>query len=63
MGNENKRINSKKEKIIMLNLIIFLLFSQNITKEQFALIEKDSISFSKLIDEVKKNTKQEECFT
>jgi hypothetical protein len=47
----------------MLNLIIFLLFSQNITKEQFALIEKDSISFSKLIDEVKKNTKQEECFT
>ena len=47
----------------MLNLIIFLLFSQNITKEQFVLIEKDSISFSKLIDEVKKNTKQEECFT
>lgn len=63
MGNENKRINSKKEKVIMLNLIIFLLFSQNITKEQFVLIEKDSISFSKLIDEVKKNTKQEECFT
>jgi hypothetical protein len=47
----------------MLNLIVFLLFNQNISKEQFILIEKDSISFSKLIDEVKKNTKQEECFT
>jgi hypothetical protein len=47
----------------MLNLVIFLLFSQNINKEQFVLIEKDSISFSKLINEVKKNTKQEECFT
>ena len=47
----------------MLNLVIFLLFSQNINKEQFILIENDSISFSKLINEVKKNTKQEECFT
>jgi len=63
MGDKNKSINSKKEKIIMLNLVIFLLFSQNINKEQFILIEKDSISFSKLINEVKKNTKQEECFT
>jgi len=63
MGDKNKSINSKKEKIIMLNLVIFLLFGQNINKEQFVLIEKDSISFSKLINEVKKNTKQEECFT
>ena len=63
MGDKNKSINSKKEKVIMLNLVIFLLFSQNINKEQFVLIEKDSISFSKLINEVKKNTKQEECFT
>lgn len=63
MGDQNKSINSKKEKVIMLNLVIFLLFSQNINKEQFVLIEKDSISFSKLINEVKKNTKQEECFT
>jgi hypothetical protein len=47
----------------MLNLILFLLFNQSISKDQFALIEKDSISFSKLINEVKKNTKQEECFT
>ena len=47
----------------MLSLIFFLLFNQNINKEQFVLIEKDSISFSKLINEVKKNTKQEKCFT
>jgi hypothetical protein len=47
----------------MLNIILFLLFNQNISKDQFALIEKDSISFYKLINEVKKNTKQEECFT
>lgn len=63
MGDKNKSINSKKEKVIMLNLVIFLLFSQNINKEQFLLIEKDSISFSKLINEVKNNTKQKECFT
>lgn len=47
----------------MLNLILFLLFDQTIGKEKFVLIEKDPISFSKLIDEIKKNTKQEECFT
>jgi len=47
----------------MLSLTLLLLFNQNITKEHFVLIEKDSISFSKLINEVKKNTKQEECFT
>jgi hypothetical protein len=47
----------------MLNLIVFLLFNQNISKEQFVLIEKDPISFSKLIDEVKKNKKQVVCFT
>lgn len=47
----------------MLSLTFFLLFNQNINKEQFVLIEIDSISFSKLINEVKKNTKQKECFT
>jgi hypothetical protein len=47
----------------MLSLMFFLLLNQNISKDQFSLIEKDPISFSKLINEVKKNTKQEECFT
>jgi len=58
----------------MLNLIIFLLFDQTISKEHFVLIEKDSISFSKLIDQLSKpklkivspvtiNANQEECFT
>jgi len=56
----------------MLNLILFLLFDQTISKEQFVLIEKDSISFSKLINQLSKskvslpviiNTNQEECFT
>ena len=56
----------------MLNLILFLSFGQNISKEHFVLIEKDSISFSKLIEQVSKpkmllpviiNTNQEECFT
>lgn len=58
----------------MLNLILFLLFDQTISKDQFALIEKDSISFSKLIDQLSKpkpkitspviiNANQEECFT
>jgi hypothetical protein len=47
----------------MLNLVLFLLFNQTISKEQFILIEKDPISFYKLIDEIKKDTKQEECFT
>jgi hypothetical protein len=43
--------------------MFFLLFNQNISKEKFVLIEKDPISFYKLIDEIKKDTKQEECFT
>jgi hypothetical protein len=56
----------------MLNLILFLLFDQTISKEQFVLIEKDSISFSKLIDQLSKpkitspviiNANREECFT
>lgn len=58
----------------MLNLILFLLFDQNISKDQFVLIEKDSISFSKFIDQLQKpkskitlpviiNANQEECFT
>lgn len=47
----------------MLNLVFFLLFNQTMSKEQFILIEKDPISFSKLIDEIKKDTKQKECFT
>lgn len=58
----------------MLNLMLFLLFNQNISKDQFVLIEKDSISFSKLIDQLSKpkskiaspviiNANQEECFT
>ena len=38
----------------MLNLILFLLFDQNISKDQFVLIEKDSISFSKFIDQLQK---------
>ena len=47
----------------MINSMFFLLFNQNISKEKFVLIEKDPISFYKLIDEIKKDTKQEECFT
>jgi len=56
----------------MLSLILFLLFDQTISKEQFVLIEKDSISFSKLINQLPKskvflpviiNANQEECFT
>ena len=56
----------------MLNLILFLLFDQTITKEQFVLIDKDSISFSKLINQLPKpkvslpviiNANQQECFT
>lgn len=56
----------------MLNLMLFLLFNQNISKDQFVLIEKDSISFSKLIYQLSKsktalpviiNTNQEACFT
>jgi len=58
----------------MLNLILFLLFDQTISKEQFVLIEKNSISFSKLIDQLSKskpkialpvtiNANREECFT
>ena len=39
----------------MLNLILLLLFNQSISKDQFALIEKDSISFSKLIDQLSKS--------
>ena len=51
-----------------------MLFDQNISKDQFVLIEKDSISFSKFIDQLQKpkpkitlpviiNANQEECFT
>jgi hypothetical protein len=47
----------------MLNLVLFLLFNQTISKEQFVLIEKDPISFSKLIEEIKKTAKQENCLT
>jgi len=47
----------------MLNLIFFLLFNQSISKEKFILIEKDPMSFSKLIEEIKKDKKQEQCFT
>jgi hypothetical protein len=56
----------------MLSLMLFLLFDQTISKEQFVLIEKDSISFSKLINQLPKskvslsviiNANQEECFT
>lgn len=47
----------------MLNLVFFLLFNQTISKEQFILIEKDPISFSKLIEEIKKTVKQQHCLT
>ena len=56
----------------MLNLMLFLLFNQTIHKEQFLLIDKDSISFSKLINQLPKpkvalpvtiNANQQECFT
>ena len=58
----------------MYETIIFLLFGQTISKEHFVLIEKDSISFSKLIDQLSKPkpkiaspviiyANQEECFT
>jgi hypothetical protein len=47
----------------MLNLMLFLLFNQSIDKDQFMLIEKDPISFSKLIYEIKKTAKKEQCLT
>jgi hypothetical protein len=46
----------------MYNLILFLLFNQTIEKEKFLLIEKDSISFLKIINEVKKQSVKQDCF-
>lgn len=46
----------------MYNLILFLLFNQTIKKDNFLLIEKDSISFLKIINEVKKQSIKQECF-
>lgn len=52
----------KKRESNMLSIILSLILNQNISKENFLLIEKDPISFYKIVNEIKKPIKQEECF-